>query len=789
MTTTRPLVVATEVLLAGVTLAAVVGMSRLFDGGGWLGPLTVSAVAAHVVAAGLRRRGIPLPLAALLMALAAMLVVTWRSYWPTTTVGLPTGDTWSMMGADLGDAWSRYQDVVAPAPVEPGFVVASCLAVWVLAYVADWAAFRLWVAFEATLPASSLFLFTALLGTPRGRGWAVALFASALIAFLLVHRLARQDGSAHWVADRRAIGNRSLLVAGASLGVVAVLAGTVFGPAVPGAGSPGVLDPRSLRGDGRVTVSPLVDIRSRLVTQAGTEMFTVQSPERSYWRLTALEDFDGRIWKSSGSFGKAEGALPTAVEADVAEATFEQSFSIEALAAIWLPSAYEPRSLDAPGTEVRYDEDSATLIVDNDIDTSDGLSYRVESASPRLEPEDLTGTAAEVPDDIHGRFIELPDGFSPDVQSLAREITAEANGPAAQALALQQHLRQEPFSYSLEVQRGHSEDALEDFLFITQKGYCEQFAGAFAAMARSVGLPARVAVGFTPGDEDPDVEGQYHVRGEYAHAWPEVFIAGAGWVAYEPTPGRGAPNAEAYTGVPEEQAAAGNQLGTETPDTTATTQGLPSVTATTIDGGVPDDRRDASTGGTGRQGGGAASLFTRYVDPVVTAAAIVLGLVLAYVILFPLGLLLWRLRRRRRATTPGDRIELAWVSSAEHASLVGYAERASDTYVEGAQRLAAALGDGDDPALRLARCREAAAYSPTGADEDDAARAQEAADELTALARGQQSLLTRVHRWLDPRSLVRTWRQGHTARQRRITLTARGDLEQERELVGSRDRG
>jgi transglutaminase-like putative cysteine protease len=532
-------------------------------------------------------------------------------------------------------------------------------------------------------------------------------------------------------------------------------------------------------------VSPLVDIQSRLVQQSTVEVFTVQSPERSYWRLTSLEEFDGTIWSSSGSFGEADGTLPEAVASDVATSTFEQSFSIDALAAIWLPSAYEPRSLSAPGVDVRYDEESATLIVDNDIDSSDGITYRVESASPRIGPEDLGG--GEVPEDIQDRFLELPDGFSPSTQELARELTADARTPAEQALALQDHLR--GFTYSLEVQRGHSEDALEDFLFTTQVGYCEQFAGAFAAMARSVGLPARVAVGFTPGDEDDEVPGLYHVRGEYAHAWPEVYIAGAGWVLYEPTPGRGAPNAEAYTGVREEQAAAGDQQGTESPETTPSTEGIPQETATTFDGRSPDDRLD-STAGASNDGGGTDSLSARYlVEPLTFLAPIVLALALAYAILFPLGLLLWRALRRRRASSPQERIELAWVESVEDARLVGYTEQASDTYVERAHHLARALGDGEDPALRLARCREAAAYSPAGADDEDAEQAQAAAVELGTLAKDQLSLVARVGRWIDPRSLVRGWRRGHTARQRRITLTARGDLEQERELVGSSDRG
>jgi transglutaminase-like putative cysteine protease len=780
------MLLAAEVLLVALTLTAVLGMGRLFDGGGWLGPLAANAVAAHLVVAGLRRRQVPLPAAALLTTLAAGLVASWTVYGWTTTYGIPTGTTWSAVQDDLADAWTLYQDVVAPAPVARGFVLASCLALWVVAFVADWAAFRLWAAFEATLPAGTLFLFTSLLGTARGRGWAVAIFAASLLAFLLVHRMARQDGSAHWVADRRAAGNRSLLLAGAGLGIVAVLAGTVLGPAVPGAGSPGVLDPRSLRGEPtRVTVSPLVDIRSRLVDQAAVEVFTVRSPERAYWRLTSLEEFDGTIWSSSGSFGSATGDLPEAVDADVATATFEQSFTIAALSAIWLPSAYEPRAIRSPDVDVRYDEDSATLIVDNDIEDSDGMSYVVQSASPRIEPADLARSEAAIPTEIRNRFLELPADFSPRVRAYAEEVVASAGSPAEQARALQDQLR--TFEYSLEVQRGHSSDALEDFLFTTRIGYCEQFAAAFAAMARAVGLPARVAVGFTPGEEDPAEPGLYHVRGEYAHAWPEVYLAGAGWVLYEPTPTRGAPNAESYTGVDEEQAAANDPSSSVTVPTTATTEGFPSGTPTTTPGRDPDARLgDLATS----DADAPQPATQRYlVEPASRVAPFVLGATLAYLLLFPFGLLLWHLRRRRRAHEPAARIELGWAEVVEDATLVGYEERASDTYAERARHLGDALGpDAAPAAVALATAREIAAYSPGGATEDDAEAAAEAAAVLRTAALAQASRWTRLRRWLDPRSLVRAWRRERATRQRRITLTARGDLERERELVGSGDR-
>ena len=87
---------------------------------------------------------------------------------------------------------------------------------------------------------------------------------------------------------------------------------------------------------------------------------------------------------------------------------------------------------------------------------------------------------------------------------------------------------------------------MQEFL-AQRRGYCEQFAGTFAAFARVLGLPSRVAVGFTPGELRDD--GRYYVQDKHAHAWPEIYFDGLGWVPFEPTPARGNPAAVQYTGV------------------------------------------------------------------------------------------------------------------------------------------------------------------------------------------------------------------------------------------------
>src|SRR5690606_31896949 len=116
---------APEVSLALVSLAAIVGMHRLFVDGSYRAPLVVQAVAAHLTVALLRRAGVRLVPAALVTAAAGITLITWARFPETTTWLLPTGETFGQLGADLRHSWDLFGEVRAPAPVENGFVAAA----------------------------------------------------------------------------------------------------------------------------------------------------------------------------------------------------------------------------------------------------------------------------------------------------------------------------------------------------------------------------------------------------------------------------------------------------------------------------------------------------------------------------------------------------------------------------------------------------------------------------------------------------------------------------------------
>jgi transglutaminase-like putative cysteine protease len=748
--TERHVQLGAEVALVAVTLATALSFGRVFDKGDFFAPLAVIVIAGHLASAAARRFHIPVALSAVLVGVAGVFVIAWVLYPFTTNHGLPTGLTFRTAGHDFSDAWDAFRVVKAPTPALRGFLLTAAIALWVTTFVSDWAAFRLWVPFETIIPSGTLFLFASMFGTDTRRTLYALIYAIAVLVFMLLHRVARQQSSTAWLAPDVGPGTRSLLQSGGVIAALAVLLASVAGPFLPGAHSGRLWDWQAIDSgpSSRQTVSPLVQIKGRLTDRSADEVFTVESATRSYWRLTALDDFDGDVWSSKGSFGQADDSLSDAVPYNGPHTVVEQTYTISGLSSIWLPAAFEPTGIFGD-VDARWEPQSSTLIVDTNQTTSDGLVYRVDSEVPQFTAAELAADPAGAPRTIESRDLRLPDDFPERVRSLAVQVAGDQHSPYEKALTLQNFFRQN-FHYSLSAPSGHSDTAIESFLFDTQTGYCEQFAGSYAAMARAIGLPARVAVGFTPGVLGED--GLYHVRGEHAHAWPEVFISGAGWVAFEPTPGRGEPGAEAYTGVVEQQAATG-QGGTATTVQSSSPSATPLTEPPTVSFPSPGGTAPVASGGDTNHVPSAIDRFASTWAPRIGIAILVLAAIgLVSLLLVPSLRFLRRARRRRKAETAADRLHVAWAESVEAVAPIGVTPTVSETRTEFAARAGRVVAP--DAYATLADEVDAAAYAATSPDDASAEHALSLADDIRSAARSTATPAQRVRAAVDPRDLL-----------------------------------
>ena len=364
-----------------------------------------------------------------------------------------------------------------------------------------------------------------------------ALWVGAAILTIAALRMAHARDDSAWMGKRR----QSLwasLPAAVACALFATTGAVAVAPQLPGAGAKALLDTRNRSGDVTEVVSPLVDIRSRLVNRGNVELFTVSTNEPRYLGLSALGKFDGRRWSTLPEDTRvADGTLS---EPPPNAEFLLQQITIRRLRGLLAPAARTAMSASWQGRTMSWANDAGALYVQDGLESN----YRYQVTSASYEPTDAelrTTTVDRAPNPLYYAVPNLPD----EVENLAFQVTAQATTPYDKARALQDFFRTQ-FEYSTTVQSGHSNDAMLNFLNI-RKGYCEQFSGTFAAMARVVGLPTRVMVGFTQGQLRPD--GLYHVAGRHAHAWDEVWFDGYGWVLFEPTPGRGAPGSEQHTGV------------------------------------------------------------------------------------------------------------------------------------------------------------------------------------------------------------------------------------------------
>jgi transglutaminase-like putative cysteine protease len=272
------------------------------------------------------------------------------------------------------------------------------------------------------------------------------------------------------------------------------------------------------------------------------EALTVAAPRPLYLRTATYDVYTGRGWERSEGLRRPvapgdplfSGPTPErpsdGYEIETITIQMQQTIGRNLFTAGSPLEVYAPVIIHEPaGLPVLGGIEAANPI-------GSGEGYLVSVALTRANEAQLGAAGTEYPEVV--RELYLDDSMATDrVAELAREITANATSPYEQARALAAFLARDPqFSYATEAPLPSEDQDLVDFFLFAENGrtgYCEYYASAMALMARTLGLPARVAVGFAPGERIGD--GIYQVREANAHAWTEIYFPGYGWQIFEAT--------------------------------------------------------------------------------------------------------------------------------------------------------------------------------------------------------------------------------------------------------------
>lgn len=272
-----------------------------------------------------------------------------------------------------------------------------------------------------------------------------------------------------------------------------------------------------------------------------TLVMRVRAPGPDFWRAQSFDTYDGQTWSNSDTkthrvFGRGGGLIPQTPNEDramLAGDEFIQTFYIEKFAPNIVFAAASPWRIYWPFDEA-YQLSDGTLRGGDTL--APGTVYSVVSKRLPVTPEWLRARDPRfgfVDPAVRRRYTTLPE-IPSRVRDLAENLAASTNNAydAIQAMTdwIGTHTK-----YSLNPPRLHKgEDAVEQFLFDDQRGFCEQIAASLVVMLRAVGIPARLTVGYASGHRNP-FSGMYEVRASDAHAYTEVLFPGVGWQAFDPT--------------------------------------------------------------------------------------------------------------------------------------------------------------------------------------------------------------------------------------------------------------
>jgi transglutaminase-like putative cysteine protease len=545
---------------AVATVLASIALYPLLDSGGWFwtGIGAVAAVAA--VGAATRRRAIPAVLC-LLAAVGGLFlylnaVFAGRQSW----AGLvPTGASLHHLQLLIKQAMTETSKYAPPVPGRPGIVLLTVAGIGFVAALTDVLAVRLHRPAIAGLPLLVLFCVPLTTDARPGAVGATLVFCAGMVGYLGLlsadgrHRLRLWGRLIHpWQDDADSQGPdvRPLAAAGRRIGSAAVVLALALPLLIPG-----LKAHRLFPGDGngkgggpgshsQITLpKPLDLLNTDLHENHPVPVLTYHTADSTppYLQVYVLGNLTTNAWTMGpppGTTGLSRRGLPQVpglaktTPGPVLQETITLGTNLSKSGNIsYLPLPYPARQVRIEGD---WRVDGGTLSMLSASARLSGLHYSVVAKDVNPPPAQLR--VASAPPATLAGDIAVPAAYATkEMQRLANRITAGRTTPYGKAVAIQKWFTTpDRFTYSLRVAQTQSPHALIHFLTKSKKGYCQQFAFAMAVLARLEGIPARVVVGYTQGSFIGN--NTWQVKTSDAHAWPELYFPGAGWLRFEPTP-------------------------------------------------------------------------------------------------------------------------------------------------------------------------------------------------------------------------------------------------------------
>jgi transglutaminase-like putative cysteine protease len=472
-------------------------------------------------------------------------------------------------------------------------------------------------------------------------------------------------------------------------------------------------------------VTPLATVGQGLNDHSSTALFTVAFKgipaglTLDRVPIAILSSYDGSVWGINAPFALVGSDLPPGPTARVPSATVTQTYHLTAYPSAFLPALERPSKL--LGVQLAFDRTTGMVVSSSGPGAP--LTYRVVSNLPEFTPVEERRALPGIDPLLAPLVLPPPEGWPADMVEFAHRYGVGAT-PLDRLDALQTELRSRDFGYSTTARPDHTLGVLQSFLDPSASpanvdgrlGDSEQFASAFAVLARIEGIPSRVIVGYRVNSKEAAAGQQIRVKASDIAAWAEVNLNGVGWIPFDPT-----------NTTPRNPAPSPSNAVKVAPTTVAgPTKGVSTINA-------PTHHPHGSAGWWL-----VALALTGGAVPVLIAGAKRI-----------------RKRRRRSRGTATDRILGAWLEARDQLQVRRLPVHRSTTLGEAARDCVEA--DRVDVADRIRAMQplvDRALYAPETPSDDDAKAAWEIEGWIEAALVKQDAPLERIRAELDPRPLV-----------------------------------